>query len=241
MKKVMEICKNDLKNYINYRMFHMILIVSVVFALAMGFFDQMNYLLFIYISIFIFPVIMHSIMLFIEREENTYLPKSLCNSKLYEVIIAKYLSSLILNLIPFILYSVILFFVLNANFSFFLFLLVYILGLLVHIAIGYGIAILSKNHIKMLAMYVAYIVICSFVPFISLMNYIPDKLDYFFIFSPAYLSAILLENVSFGYLFSDVLLIIISVVLQVAVVVALLWFAIIPFYKEHVSKVCEVK
>ena len=241
MKKIIEICKNDLKNYMNYRMLHMILIVAVVFALAMGFFDQMNYLLFIYISIFIFPVIIHSIMLFIEREENNYLPKSLCDAKLSEVILAKYLSSLLLNLIPFILYTVILFVVINVNFSFILFLLVYILGLLVHIAIGYGIAIISKNHIKMLAMYVAYIVICSFVPFISLMNYIPDNLDYIFIFSPAYLSAILLENISFGYLFSDVFLIIISIVLQLAVITALMIWAIIPYYKEHVKKVCELK
>ncbi|MDT8336266.1 MAG: hypothetical protein RQ856_00410, partial [Candidatus Izemoplasmatales bacterium] len=220
---------------------HMTVIISVLFALAMGFFSDIDSLLFVFVSVFIFPVIIHSIILFIEREEDSPLPVSLCESKIHEVIIAKILAAITLHLVPFILYILVMLFVLDMNFSIMLFLLTYLLGLIIHVTVGLVITIISKTHVKMLLMYVGYIILFSFLPFISLMNYIRDSIQYLFIFSPAYLSGILFQNIIFGYLYSEQLLVILAIILQLLFSGLLIWFFIKPFYQNHINKVCEIK
>jgi hypothetical protein len=241
MKNIQKIFIDSFGNFIKYRILHMTIIIAILFALAMGFFSDIDPLLFIFVSVFIFPVIMHSIILFIEREEDSPLPKSLCKSKIHEVIIAKILAAITLHLIPFILYLLIMLLVLNMNFSVILFLLTYLLGLIMHVTVGLVITIISKTHVKMLLMYVGYIILFSFLPFISLMNYIPDSIQYLFIFSPAYLSGILMQNIIFGYLYSDQLFVILAVILQVVFSGVLIWFIVRPFYQNHINKVCEIK
>jgi len=230
MKNIFKIFKNDFKNYTKYRILHMIVIVSILFSLAMGILPQIEPLLFVYLSIFIIPVITHSITTFVEREENEHNAlKSYC---LRDVIAGKLIAALALQLISLILYLIVMYFVLNMHFNLVLFLSAYILGLLVHIVIGTSITIITKTDIKMSVFYCIYIVIFSLIPFIYLMNLVPESLTYLFIFSPAYLSSVLIENIVFGYLFSDLLLIIIACLFQIFVLVGLICFIIKPYYKN---------
>ena len=89
MKFITKIIKNDFINFAKYRILYMTIIVSGLFALAMGFFPNIDPLLFVYVSIFILPVITHSIVLFIEREENSVLPISLVETKPIKIISTK--------------------------------------------------------------------------------------------------------------------------------------------------------
>ncbi len=230
MKNIIKIFKNDFKNYAEYRILHMIVIVSILFGLAMGFFSQIEPLLFIYLSLFIIPVITHSIITFVDKEVNNEEISKTYNTT--EIIIGKLFAALVLQLISLVVYLFIIYFVLNMHLSLILFLLAYILGLLVHIVIGISITIISKNDVKMTVFYCLYIVIFSLIPFIYLMNLLPETLGYLFIFSPAYLSSVLLENIFFGYLFSELLLVILAVVLQLIVFAGLIFFVIKPYYKN---------
>jgi len=238
MMNFIKIIKNDFINFTKYRIIHMTIIVSLVFALAMGFFPAIEPLLFVYISIFVLPVITHSITLFIENEESTILPYSIQKYKLCEIIPAKITSSLLMQLIPLVFYLFVMIFVLNVNTIslLLLFILTYIVGLILHIIIGFSITILSKSHKSMVLMYVGYIVLFSFIPFLNLMYLIPDSISYLFIFSPGYLLSVLFSNITFGYLFSDLFLVILASVLIIIYSALLLFLLIKPYYKKLLSE-----
>lgn len=236
MKNFKAVFKNDWVNLYKYRIFQMIIIVSIIFALAMGFFPEINPLLFIYLSLFIIPVISHSITLFIEQEEDTLFPISEEKRRIYQVLPAKLLSAISLQLIPLLFYILIFIFVLNVNFSIILFILTYILSISLHMIIAFAITIMAKSHKLISLTYIGYIIIFSLIPFIYLMNLMPEGLDYVFVFSPAYLAHVLFDNITFGYLFSDKFLIILAVLLQVIVLTILTLLVIVPYYRKDLNK-----
>lgn len=235
MKNILKIIIHDFKNFAKYRIVHMTLIVSVVFALAMGFFPEVEPLLYVYLTLFVIPVIMHSITLFIEKEEGNLIPEHVNTPKTGEIIFGKVLSSFLLQLIPLILYLIVMIFVLNVNFNLFLFSFAYLVGVSIHILIGFSITILSKSHLNMMLLYVGYIAIFSFLPFISLMGLIPTSIEFLFIFSPGYLVGIIIENITFTYLFSPLYLVILSCTLIIVYIVMLILFIISPFYKKQIN------
>ena len=163
MLNIKKIVKHDFSNFLKYRFFYMVIIFSSVFALALGFFPNIQYLTFVFISLFIIPIITHSIIFFVEREEKVYIPETTSKIKVYELAIGKLLAALILQLIPLVFYLFIMIFVVQFNFNLWLFALVYIFSVIVHIIIGFSLAILASTHIKMVSIYVAYILIFSFV------------------------------------------------------------------------------
>ena len=235
MNNILRIITHDFKNFAKYHIIHMTLIVSLIFALAMGFFPEIEPLLYVYLTVFVIPVIMNSITLFIEKEDDNLIPEHLKTSKIREIISGKVLSSLLLQLIPLILYLIVMAFVLNVNFNLLLFSLAYLVGVLIHILIGFSITILSKSHLHMMSLYIGYIAIFSFLPFISLMGLIPNSIEFLFIFSPGYLVGIIIENITFTYLFSPLYLVIIACILLIVYIVMLILFIISPFYKKQIN------
>jgi len=229
---MIKIIRNDLINFYKYRILHMLIIVSIIFAVATGIFPTIDKLLFIYMSLFILPVITHSILLFIEKEDETLIIKEENDLNLFKLVCGKMASSLILQLIPMVLYLIVIGFVLQADISYILFILVYLLSVFIHILIGQALTILSNNHVKMMLMYIGYIVIFSILPFLALMNVITVNLTYFFMFSPAFLSHILLTNITLGTTYFTSLQVVLSVILLILMSVAIILFIIRPFYKK---------
>jgi ABC-type transport system involved in cytochrome c biogenesis permease component len=232
MKNIVKIFKNDFSNFISYRILHMVVILSVLFGLIMGVFVTVEPLVFVYITIFIFPVITFSISFFIEREENTIIPILTCECKPIEIISAKVLSATTLQLVPFIIYSFIMKIMLNMNFNLILFFLIFIVGIILHILIGLALAIISKSNFAMSMSYIVYIIVFSIVPFLSLSNAVPESMKYFLIISPAFLSGVLFENLILGYLYSEQLLVILAAILQVVYIFVLIFLVIRPFFKK---------
>jgi len=62
-------------------------------------------------------------------------------------------------------------------------------------------------------------------------------MEYFLIISPAFLSGVLFENIVFGYLFSDLLLVILAVSLQFVYLFLLIYFVVRPFFKKYLTLV----
>jgi hypothetical protein len=131
-----------------------------------------------------------------------------------------------------VLYLIVIGFVLQADISYILFILVYLLSIFIHILIGQSITILANNHVKMMLMYIGYIIIFSLLPFLALMNVITVNLSYFFMYSPALLTHILLTNITLGTTYFSNLQVILSVILLVLMSIALIIFIIKPFYKK---------
>ncbi len=232
MKNLIRIYKNDITNFISYRILHMVVILSVLFGLTMGIFVNIEPLIFVYITVFVFPVITFSISFYIEREENTILPILTCECKPIEIIGAKVLSATTLQVVPFIIFTFIMKVILNMNFNIILFFLIFFVGIILHILIGLALAMISNSNFAMSLSYITYIIVFSIVPFLSLSNVVPESMQYFLVISPAFLSGVLFENLILGYLYSEQLLVILAAVLQVAYILVLVFLVIRPFFKR---------
>lgn len=233
MESFIRILKNDFNNFIKYKILQIILVLSFLFASIMAFFPRIDPLIFVYITVFIIPVVTFSISIFIENEERTLFPLALGKSSSFTIIITKLLSSLILLMIPFILYTIVMIFILNMSYNILLFVSVYLLSAIMHITIGIVLAISSKTTSIMSISYVAYIVIFSVMPIFYSEGLIPEFFQYVLIVSPAYLSGVLFQEVIFGYAFSPIWLISLSVILQFVYIFLLLFFVARPYFKSY--------
>ncbi|XMB72464.1 ABC transporter permease [Mycoplasmatota bacterium WC30] len=235
MKHFKQIIKNDFKNFLQYNILQIVLVLSILFAAAMAFVPSIEPLLFIYVTVFILPVIIFATSVFIESEERTLLPLTVCDCSSIEIIFAKIVSALVLLLIPFILYTLVMVFVLHMSYSIILFLLVYLLSAVVHILVGVVLAITSKSSSFMSVGYIAYIVIFSVTPIFYSSGLVPEFFQYVLIISPAYLSGVLFQEIILDYAFSSEWLIILSVLLPIAYIVLLSRYVIRPYFKTYLQ------
>jgi ABC-type Na+ efflux pump permease subunit len=233
LNRFIQIVKNDFKNYLRYSVLQTVLIISVLFSVTMAFFPQINPLILVYITVFIIPVIILSISIYIENEEKTLFPLAMCECSSLEIILAKLVSSLLMLLIPMVLYIIIMFTVLHMNFSIILFILIYLLSAITHIIIGIVLAIISKSSHIMSISYIGYIVIFSVMPIFYQEGLIPEFFQYILIVSPAYLSGILFEQIIIGYIHTADWLIIIAVLLQFVYIGVFTMFVIRPYFKSY--------
>ena len=179
MESFIQILKNDFCNFIKYKILQIILGLSFLFAAVMAFFPRFDPLIFVYITVFIIPVIIFSTSIYIENEERTLFPLALGKYSSFTIIASKLFSSLILLLIPYVFYTIVMYFILHMNYNFILFGLVYILSAVMHITIGIVLAITSKSTSIMSISYVAYIVIFSVMPIFHSEGLIPEFFQYF--------------------------------------------------------------
>ena len=233
LNRFIKIIKNDFKNYLRYSVLQTVLILSVLFSVSMAFFPQIDPLILVYITVFILPVIILSISIYIENEEKTLFPLAICDCSALEIILAKVVSALLLLLIPMILYIIIMFTVLNMNFNVFLFILIYLLSAVIHIIIGIVLAIISKSSHIMSISYIGYIVIFSVMPIFHQQGLIPEYFQYILIVSPAYLSGLLFEQIIIGYIHIADWLIILAVLLQLIYIGVFTMFVIRPYFKSY--------
>ena len=233
MNKIIPIIKNDFKNFKQYNILQTVVILSLLFAGTMIFIPTFDPLILIYITVFVLPVILLAISIYIENEEKTLFPLSMCECTSLEIILAKLLSATLLMIIPFILEILMMIFILNMNFSVILFVLVYLLSLVMHIVVGTVLAIISKSNSMMSLAYIAYIVIFSVMPIFYAEGLIPEAFQYVLVVSPAYLSGILFQEIIYGYTFSPDWLIILAVILQIVYITCLTLWIIKPYFKTY--------
>ncbi len=239
MTNFLTILKNDFNNYIKYNILHIVIAISVIFAGAMAFVTNIDAMIFIYITVFILPTIIFSISIYIEKEEQTLLPLAIAKCSSLEIILSKVTSAMLLLLIPFVLYSLVMVFVLNMTINILLFFLVYVLGSIMHIIIGLVLALISKSTQIMSISYIGYIVLFALIPFFYANNLIPKVFQYILVISPAYLSGILFQEIYYGYAFSSTFMIIIAVILQVLYIGLLTYFVVRPYFKSYLLYAVE--
>jgi len=233
LKRFGGIIKNDFKNFRQYNILQTVVIISILFALSMVFIPSIEPLLFVYVTVFILPVILLSVSIYIENEEKTLFPLAMADCNCQEIILAKMTSAIIMMFIPFILYIIIMYAVLGMTFNFIMFFLVYFLASLIHIVVGIVLAIISKSSQIMGASYIAYIVIFSVMPIFYSESLIPTFFQYVLIVSPAYLSGLLFQEVMFVFSNVSTILVVLAIVLQIAYIGLLTYFVIRPYFKSY--------
>lgn len=239
MKKFIDIVKSDFRYYYRYGILQTVVVLSLLFAGIMAFFPSFDVLIFIYVSVFVLPVIIFSVSFFLESEERSLVPLAICDCPVMIPILAKMVSALLMLLIPLVLDILVMTLVLSTHFNILLFSLVYLLAAVMHVAVGTVLAIISKSTSIMSVSYIAYIVVFSLIPIFYSRNLIPETMQYVMVISPAYLSGVLFQEIYYGYAYAPPWLLILSVGLQFVYIFVLTYFVIRPYFNTYLMMTIE--
>lgn len=238
MKRFCDLVWDDLKRLNQYRIIIFVLALTFLFGMSMIFFPGFS-TNFLYISIFVMPVIIFSISLFIEREEKTVSHLISPTTPTFLVVATKIVAATLIQLIPFVGF-VIGSLLRQDSFSndidihyFYLF-LAYLLGVVLHIIVGLSLSIIAKSSRILSLSYIAYIIVFSISPILYSNGIIPEGFQYWLIISPAFLSGVVIDTILSQSLEPEIWLMILSVGLQIFYSVLLVRFVIIPFFKQFV-------
>jgi ABC-type Na+ efflux pump permease subunit len=228
---------NDLKKLVEYRILHLMIVLTLLFSATMAFVPSINPSNIIYVSIFIVPVILFSISMYIEKEENTLLPLLYSPCKTITIVFSKIASALVMSAIPIFAYSLVLGLVLKIDINYFYFVLAYFLGVALHIIIGLSLSIISKSSKILSTNYIVYIVVFSVIPIFYNNGLIPLNFQYFLVISPAFLSGLLIDNILVGVAFSSAWWIFLTIILQIIYIIVLTAFVIVPYFKSYLLSI----
>lgn len=232
MKSFFKYLYNDLKYLYEYRIVLFVTILTFVFAMAMAIFPDLDKSNLIYFNIFILPVIIFSISMFIGREEQTLLPINTNELKPIVIVFIKIIAAAIIELLPITAFTIVMRFT-GFETNYFLLFLVYMLGAVIHIIIALSLTIISKKSTTLTLNYLVYILVFSASAILFSNGLIPLSAQYIMLISPAYLSAVLVDNILAISSYSESWLLILAVVLQFVYGFVLVWFVVRPFYKLY--------
>lgn len=222
---------NDLKNYYKYRYLTIFLIVSVLFGFLMGLTHIFPPIIYVYISVFILPVISFSINLVIGFQQ-----EHMNRITLDKYVISKLISAMILQLIPMIIYLIVYLFVLNVHFNILFFIVIYLVSSLVHIMIGLSLSIIAKTNFSLSLSYLVYLVVFSIIPiFYSLRMIDGQFVSYILIISPAYLAGVMFEALIDAFHVVDSWFVYVAFIIQLVYIAILYLYVIKPFVGVYLS------
>ncbi len=238
MKVFFRLVWDDLKRLFRYRIIYFVMALTFLFGMSMIFFPGFS-TNFLYISLFILPVIIFSISLFIEREEGTVSHLISPSTPTLTVVATKILSATIVELIPFVGFVIGSLlrkdvFSNDIEISYFLLFLAYVLGVILHIVVGLSLSIIAKSSRILSLSYLAYIVVFSISPILYSNGIIPEGAQYWLIISPAFLSGVLIDTILSQALSPQIWLLILSVGLQIGYTVLLIGVVVVPYFKQFV-------
>ncbi|MDD3113411.1 MAG: hypothetical protein PHT56_03380, partial [Candidatus Izemoplasmatales bacterium] len=187
------------------------------------------------------PVVVFSFSLHSDRVEDQVFPCEAEKCKPMTIVLGKIGSALLLELIPLVFMMLILGLVERLNISYWGLFFAYLLGASVHIILGLTLSIISRTNRILSLNYVVYILVFCTAPIMYYNNQIPLKYQYFLIFSPAFLSGVLIENSLVQSPYSPVWLIVLSVFLLIAIGVLLVIFAVRPFFQHYMERIQKNK
>lgn len=236
MKNILLTIKNDFAEYKKYHFITILTIISFLFSLLMGVTNLFPPIIYIYISIFILPVITFSVTLFIESQQRTVLPQ-IVDSQSHPSVFAvgKILSATLLQLIPLIFYIIVMVFVLDYSFNIPIFALIYLLASITHIVIGLTLSIIAKSQYALSISYLVYLIVFTIIPIYYSLGIIQSKLNYLLIISPAFLSGILFESLINNSPMMPDWVNYLAVVLQFIYIGILFIFVIKPFIFDYLK------
>lgn len=229
---------NDFKRMKEYKILHIHVAISFLLAAFMAFYRTISMTNYIYISIFVLPVILFAMLLFIEKEDHTVLPEEGSDISKSQIVFSKIVSSLCLQLIPMVFYIIVIAFAYQHHFSILLFILAFLLGSLLHILIGLSLSIISKTSGVLSLSYLTYIILFSSIPIFYSAGLIPLQFQYALLVSPAYLSGILIDDVLISSVGTSLGIAITSAILQVLYAFLLSYFIVRPFVKNYLKDCC---
>jgi hypothetical protein len=216
---------NDLKNYLHYHYLSIFIVISIFFGLSMGITHVVPPMIYVYISVFILPVISFSVGLVIGQQQND------CRLETpHTYALSKIISANIIQLIPLVVYLIVMLVVLNLDFNVLYFILIYLVSSMLHIMIGLSLSIIAKTQFSLSLSYLVYLIVFSLIPIFYSMGMIQSEfLSYFLIISPAYLAGVMFEGVMDSFYIVQEWFVYVAFLIQTMYILILYFFVIKPF------------
>lgn len=237
MKKIIDTVKNDFINYKEYHFTEIMFILTLFFGLLMGLTNIMPPIIYIYLSVFVLPVITFSVSLFIEAQQKTVLPNVLDDNHHPSIYaIGKILSATLIQIIPMLFYMLVMIFALDFSFNILLFIIIYLLSTVIHIIIGLSLSIIAKSAYTLSLSYLVYLIVFSIIPILYSFDFFSADLSYILVISPAFLSGVLFESLINQYSMMEPWFNYLAVVLLISYIVVLFIYVIRPFIVHYLKE-----
>ena len=221
----------DLKLYVKYRYLSIFVAISFLFGLLMGITHIVPPIIYIYISVFILPVISFSIGLAVGHQQ-----EDCCFEGHHRYALSKVLSALVIQVIPLIVYLLVMKLVLSMHFNIFYFIVIYLLASILHILIGLALSIIARTSFSLSLSYIVYLIVFSIIPIFYSLEMIESQfLSYVLIISPAYLSGVLFEGVLDSFYVMKEWFIYVAFLIQIAYIFILYFVVIKPFIAMYLE------
>ena len=233
MKSVLQYIYQDYKRLFQARIIQMVFIISFIFGMMIVIFPTFDPANVFYLSVFILPVIVFAISMYIEKEEQAIYPIAYSKQDAIKMVLSKIASSLSLMLLPVLFFFLVIAVTASTNIQYVLLFIAYVVGALLHILIGLFISMASKTTKVLAASYITYVLVFSITPILYANGIIPYSMQYIMIISPAFLSGILIENILAGVWYSQPWLLILAGVLQIVYIFLLYVFAVRPHFLKY--------
>ncbi len=235
MSEFLNLVKKDIWRFYKYRIFHIELGISFLMAVTIGFFKSVNPANFLYLIVLIMPVVIFSFSLRMDLVSLQLVPRPNQAPGGFKLLGAKLVSATALQLIPFLMFVIVIVFVRKTEIVFSLFLLEYLVAVVLHIVIGLTMATISGSDKTLAFGYMIYIIVFCMGPIFLSNGMIPSKFEYYFIYSPAYLSGVVLDNILAGVMYSPLWLMTTAVFVQIGLIFLLSYFMILPFFRDYIG------
>lgn len=233
MKHWFTLVKQDILRLYHTRIIHLILILSFLFGMMLSIFPTIDPSNIFYLSMFILPVIVFAVSMYVEKEEQSVYPIACSRKDAVKLVLSKVFSSILVMMLPILFFILVLSLRHGNQIQFGLLILGYIVGASLHVLIGLFIAMANRTSKTLAASYITYVLVFSVTPILYANGIIPYSMQYIMIISPAYLSGVLIENILAGVWFSPSWLLILSAVLQVVYIAVLYRVAVIPHFCKY--------
>lgn len=169
--------------------------------------------------------------IFFEKQEGSIRSLLISPVTLNQILIAKLINSIISSLISAIIVSVGTVFLTDVKINIGLLLIYVVITVAAHGAIGFALAMISKDFNSMLVNFMLFMLIMVMPPILLMLNVIPSQYDLLILISPSEAGSMLL-NSTIGGADTAVYKIIISIIYLIAITFILMKYFVYPRYQK---------
>lgn len=229
---MVKLIMNDLKNYAKYHYLSIFIIISALFGFFMGMSNFFPPIIYVYISVFIMPVISYTIGLVIGQQQDVSPGVSD-----HTYAISKILSASIIQLIPMIIYLIVYKYALNVSFNVLFFSIIYIVSSVLHIMIGLSLSMIAKSSFALSSSYMVYLIVFSIIPIFYSLGHVNNTfISYVLIISPAYLAGVMFEALIDSFYAVEVWFTYVAFIIQLIYMILLYLLIIKPFISHYLAQ-----
>ncbi|HHY31202.1 MAG TPA: ABC transporter permease [Syntrophaceticus sp.] len=235
MRNTSRLILGELHRLVIYKILPISLLVAIFWVIILLFVSKEDALnvapLFVIIDVCMMSILLIGASHHLEKQEGTIKSMMMMPISLGQILIAKFVASLVLGIESVIIISAALFFIHGLTFNYALLLFFIIIAGAVHAAIAFFLSLSSKDFSSMLVLLMAYLIPLGIPTMLFAFGMIDAKYEWILMLSPVHSSSNLITSAISGEF--EVSKVIIGCVYLVLLTAALFKFAVYPKFKNN--------